>query len=116
MEEGAPRAVQEGGSSYSISVASTTWGSHASGRESGVLITRLSAIEEAAAMDVLCSDKTGTFVSAPLPVVLLLFTNDFVTMSVAADRVSFSPQPDCWRIRTLVDFLKVRIFTGLGIR
>ena len=28
--------------------------------KSGVLITRLSAIEEAAAMDVLCSDKTGT--------------------------------------------------------
>jgi H+-transporting ATPase len=28
--------------------------------ESGVLVARLSAIEEAAAMDVLCSDKTGT--------------------------------------------------------
>ncbi len=35
---------------------------------------------------------TGTFVITPLLVVLLLFTNDFVTMSIATDRVSFSPR------------------------
>ena len=45
---------------------------------------------------------TGTFVITPLLVVLLLFTNDFVTMSIATDRVSFSPQPDRWDIRTLM--------------
>jgi H+-transporting ATPase len=45
---------------------------------------------------------TGTFVITPLLVVLLLFTNDFVTMSIATDRVSFSPKPDRWDIRTLM--------------
>jgi len=45
---------------------------------------------------------TGTFVVTPLLVVLLLFTNDFVTMSIATDRVSFSPGPDRWEIRTLM--------------
>jgi len=45
---------------------------------------------------------TGTFVVTPLLVVLLLFTNDFVTMSIATDRVSFSPRPDRWDIRTLM--------------
>ncbi len=45
---------------------------------------------------------TGTFVITPLLVVLLLFTNDFVTMSIATDRVSFSPQPDRWDVRTLM--------------
>ncbi len=45
---------------------------------------------------------TRTFVITPLLVVLLLFTNDFVTMSIATDRVSSSPQPDRWNIRTLM--------------
>jgi H+-transporting ATPase len=45
---------------------------------------------------------TGTFVVTPLLVVLLLFTNDFVTMSIATDRVSFSAHPDRWDIRTLM--------------
>jgi H+-transporting ATPase len=45
---------------------------------------------------------TGTFVVTPLLVVLLLFTNDFVTMSIATDRVSFSAQPDRWNMRTLM--------------
>jgi H+-transporting ATPase len=45
---------------------------------------------------------TGTFVVTPMLVVLLLFTNDFVTMSIATDHVSFSPQPDRWNIRTLM--------------
>ncbi len=45
---------------------------------------------------------TGTFVITPLLVVLLLFTNDFVTMSIATDRVSLSSQPDRWDIRTLM--------------
>ena len=45
---------------------------------------------------------TRTFVITPLLIVLLLFTNDFVTMSIATDRVSFSSQPDRWEIRTLM--------------
>lgn len=45
---------------------------------------------------------TGTFVVTPLLIVLLLFSNDFVTMSIATDRVSFSRKPDRWRIPTLI--------------
>jgi H+-transporting ATPase len=45
---------------------------------------------------------TGTFVITPLLMVLLLFTNDFVTMAIATDRVSFSRRPDRWRIRSLM--------------
>ena len=36
---------------------------------------------------------TGIFVITPLLIVLLLFTNDFVTMSIATDRVAFSARP-----------------------
>src|ERR1039458_2311386 len=45
---------------------------------------------------------TRTFVITPLLIVLLLFTNDFVTMSIATDHVSASPTPDRWHIRTLM--------------
>jgi H+-transporting ATPase len=45
---------------------------------------------------------TRSFIITPLLVVLLLFTNDFVTMSIATDTVSYSQQPDRWHIRSLV--------------
>ena len=45
---------------------------------------------------------TGEFVVTPLLIVLLLFANDFVSMSIATDRVTFSPGPDRWHIRTLM--------------
>jgi len=45
---------------------------------------------------------TGVFVITPLLIVLLLFTNDFVTMSIASDSVSFSTKPDRWRIGNLL--------------
>jgi H+-transporting ATPase len=45
---------------------------------------------------------TKSFVITPLLIVLLLFTNDFVTMSIATDTVSYSQQPDRWHIRWLV--------------
>jgi H+-transporting ATPase len=45
---------------------------------------------------------TGTFVTTPSLIVLLLFTNDFVTMSIATDRVEFARAPRRWRVRTLV--------------
>jgi H+-transporting ATPase len=44
---------------------------------------------------------TGDFVTTPRLILLLLFANDFVTMSLAADRVSFSRKPDHWRVRPL---------------
>jgi H+-transporting ATPase len=45
---------------------------------------------------------THSLVITPLLIVLLLFTNDFVTMSIATDRVSFSKRPDRWQIGALV--------------
>ena len=44
----------------------------------------------------------GVFVTTPLLIVLLLFANDFVTMSIAADRVSFSTMPDRWDVQSLI--------------
>ena len=45
---------------------------------------------------------TGVFVITPLLIVLLLFTNDFVTMSLATDKVSFSQRPERWNIPALI--------------
>ncbi len=45
---------------------------------------------------------TGAFVTTPRLVVLLLFANDFATMSLAADRVSYSHRPERWHLRPLV--------------
>lgn len=45
---------------------------------------------------------TGSFIITPLLVVLLLFTNDFVSTSIATDSVSYSQHPDRWDIRELV--------------
>lgn len=45
---------------------------------------------------------THEFVITPLLIVLLLFANDFVTMSIATDNVLFSPKPDRWNIRVLI--------------
>jgi len=45
---------------------------------------------------------TKHLIIKPLLIVVLLFTNDFVTMSIATDRVSFSRTPDRWPVRKLV--------------
>jgi H+-transporting ATPase len=45
---------------------------------------------------------TGVLVITPLLIVLLLFTNDFVTMAIATDRVTFARTPERWRIPTLI--------------
>ena len=44
---------------------------------------------------------TGAFVTTPRLVLLLLFANDFVTMSLATDRVGFSSRPDRWQVPAL---------------
>jgi H+-transporting ATPase len=51
---------------------------------------------------------TGTFVTTPTLIVLLLFTNDFVTMSIATDRAEAASTPRRWHIRPLV-------LTGLSL-
>lgn len=43
-----------------------------------------------------------TFVTTPLLMVLLLFTNDFVTMSISTDRVKPSPKPNHWNVGSIV--------------
>lgn len=45
---------------------------------------------------------TDTFVITPMLMVLLLFTNDFATMSIAGDNAKGSSQPERWRIPTLM--------------
>jgi len=54
---------------------------------------------------------TGVFVITPLLIVLLLFTNDFVTMSIATDRVSYARKPERWNIPNLM--LTAGILAGL---
>lgn len=45
---------------------------------------------------------THEFVITPTLIVLLLFANEFVTMSIAADHATPSPTPDRWQVRQLV--------------
>lgn len=45
---------------------------------------------------------TGVMITRPRLILLLLFANDFVTMSIATDKVSFSQKPDHWNIRPLI--------------
>ncbi len=45
---------------------------------------------------------THTFATTPLLMVLLLFTNDFVTMSISTDRVKPSQAPNQWKVRSIV--------------
>lgn len=45
---------------------------------------------------------TGVFAITPLLIVLLLFTNDFVTMVLAADHVHYSSKPQYWNIPSLM--------------
>jgi H+-transporting ATPase len=54
---------------------------------------------------------TGVFVITPLLIVLLLFTNDFVTMAIATDHASFSRRPERWDIPNLM--LTSGILAGL---
>lgn len=44
----------------------------------------------------------GYFVVTPFLVILLLFANDFVTMSIATDSVGYSSRPDRWQVRHMV--------------
>ena len=45
---------------------------------------------------------TGFFVTTPRLVILLIFANDFVTMSLAADRVKYSLKPDRWSFQPMI--------------
>jgi len=42
------------------------------------------------------------FIITPLQIVLLLFANDFITMSIATDHVTASSKPDRWNILSLM--------------
>ncbi|MBS0603786.1 MAG: plasma-membrane proton-efflux P-type ATPase [Verrucomicrobia bacterium] len=56
----------------------------------------------------------GDFIISQLLILLLLFANDFVTMSISTDRVSFSHQPDKWDIKKLMFVGGVFAFFVLG--
>ena len=56
---------------------------------------------------------TGSFVISSTLIVLLLFTNDFVTMTIATDRVQAAPQPQRWRVRNLM--AAAAVFAGLSL-
>ncbi len=45
---------------------------------------------------------TGSFVISSTLIVLLLFTNDFVTMTIATDRVQPAPRPQRWQVQRLM--------------
>jgi H+-transporting ATPase len=45
---------------------------------------------------------TDKFLISPLLIVLMLFANDFATMSIATDRVVPTPKPQRWRVRRLM--------------
>nr|WP_297026114.1 plasma-membrane proton-efflux P-type ATPase [Thermoplasma sp.] len=42
------------------------------------------------------------FVTTPFDIILLLFANDFVTMSIATDNVRYSNKPEKWNVKALV--------------
>jgi len=44
----------------------------------------------------------GVFVITPMLMVVLLFTNDFVTMSIATDNAAYARQPERWNIPRLM--------------
>lgn len=44
----------------------------------------------------------GNFIISQLLLILLLFSNDFVTMSVATDKVTFSQEPNRWNVKKLI--------------
>lgn len=45
---------------------------------------------------------TGQLIITPMLIVLLLFANDFATMSLAADRAGYSRNPDRWNVKHLM--------------
>jgi H+-transporting ATPase len=45
---------------------------------------------------------TGDIIITPFLIVVLLFTNDFMTMSIATDNVPFSHKPERWQISRLM--------------
>lgn len=45
---------------------------------------------------------TGNFIISQLLILLVFFFNDFTTMSIATDRVSFALKPDKWDIKKLI--------------
>ena len=57
---------------------------------------------------------TGQAVLTPLSMVLLLLTQDFLTMSFSADRVEGSPRPDRWRVGALTVAAVVLGLADLG--
>jgi magnesium-transporting ATPase (P-type) len=56
---------------------------------------------------------TGSFVISSTLIVLLLFTNDFVTMTIATDRVQPADLPQRWQVQNLM--AAAAVFAGLSL-
>jgi H+-transporting ATPase len=44
----------------------------------------------------------GRFVTTPKLILILIFANDFVTMSIAKDNATYSNKPDKWKVKLIV--------------
>lgn len=66
------------------------------------IINKIAKTIEISIFTVLSVILTHSFVVAPLFVILLLFTNDFVTMSISTDNVTYSLKPDNWKVKNMI--------------
>lgn len=57
----------------------------------------------------------GIFVTTPFLVLVLVFANDFVTMSTGTDRASPSPVPDRWNLREILGTAALVGFSWLSV-
>jgi H+-transporting ATPase len=50
---------------------------------------------------------TGLFVTSPFLILVMVFANDFVSMSVGTDNARISPAPDRWNVREIAEVAAV---------
>lgn len=65
-------------------------------------LVKLTKVVEIATLLAIGLLVTGEFVTTPQLILLLVFANDFVTMSLADDDAEPSPEPNRWDVRMLV--------------
>lgn len=66
------------------------------------ILNKIAKTIEISIFTVLSVMITHSFVVSPLFVILLLFTNDFVTMSISTDNVTYSPKPNNWKVKNMI--------------
>jgi H+-transporting ATPase len=66
------------------------------------ILNKIAKTIEISIFTVLSVMITHSFVVSPLFVILLLFTNDFLTMSISTDHVTYSPKPNNWKVKNMI--------------